>query len=141
MLFPTATFALFFLAVLPVSWMLMPRQRAWRPFIVFASYVFYGWWDWRFCFLLAGSTVVNVLVAQRIVAAREQRLGRRWMILGVAVNLTALGFFKYYGFFVDSLITMLRPIGLAPNALLAEILLPVGISFFTFCGISYLVDL
>jgi alginate O-acetyltransferase complex protein AlgI len=62
-LFPTVTFAIFLLIVLPVSWALMPRQRAWRAFIVVASYVFYGWWDWRFVLLLAASTVGNHVVA------------------------------------------------------------------------------
>src|SRR6478736_8512806 len=101
------TFFVFFLVVFGVSWQLRPHPDAWKLFILAASYVFYGWWDWRFCFLLAGSTVLNVLVSQRLVAAREQRPRRRWLIVGVTVNLVALGFFKYYGFFVDSLITML----------------------------------
>ena len=59
MLFPTPTFAIFFLAVLPLSWALMSRQLAWRPFMVVASYVFYAWWNWHYVFLLAASTVVN----------------------------------------------------------------------------------
>ena len=63
MLFPTAPFAIFFLIVLPTSWFLMERQRLWRPWMLVASYVFYAWWDWRFLFLLAGSTVANHVLA------------------------------------------------------------------------------
>ena len=59
MLFPTVTFAVFFMIVLPVSWALMPHQRAWRIWILLASYVFYAWWDWHFIFLLFASTIVN----------------------------------------------------------------------------------
>ena len=70
MLFPTATFAIFFLVVLPLSWLLMPSAHRWRPFIIAASYVFYGWWDWRFVFLLAGCTLWNQVLAVRICAER-----------------------------------------------------------------------
>ncbi|HXV34709.1 MAG TPA: hypothetical protein VD769_11920, partial [Gaiellaceae bacterium] len=66
MLFPTATFAIFFMIVLPLSWLLMPAVHRWRPFIIGASFVFYGWWDWRFVFLLAGSILWNQLMAHRI---------------------------------------------------------------------------
>jgi D-alanyl-lipoteichoic acid acyltransferase DltB (MBOAT superfamily) len=135
------TFFVFFVVVFGVSWRLRPYRNTWKLFILAASYVFYGWWDWRFCFLLLGSTVANLFFARCIASARDQRIRRRWLVGGLVVNLGVLGFFKYDGFFVDSLITMLRPVGLAPTALLAEIALPVGISFFTFCGISYLVDL
>ena len=66
MLFPTATFAIFFLIVLPLSWLLMPKVHRWRPFIIVASYVFYAWWDWRFILLLAVCTVWNQVLAVRI---------------------------------------------------------------------------
>ena len=70
MLFPTSTFAIFFLIVLPLSWLLMPKVHRWRPFIVVASYVFYSWWDWHFIFLLAGSTLWNHALATAIYRAR-----------------------------------------------------------------------
>ena len=73
MLFPTATFAIFFLIVLPLSWLTMPWPHRWRPFIIVASYVFYGWWDWRFVFLLAGCTLWNQVLAVRIWRARGRR--------------------------------------------------------------------
>lgn len=140
MLFPTMTFALFFVVVLGVSWKLIDRPAQWKLFVLAASYVFYGWTDWKFCFLLAGSTVGNWLVANGIAAAAGDRGRRAWMTVGVGLNLVLLGFFKYYGFFVDSVLALLEPLGLAPTALLVQIGLPVGISFFTFCAISYVVD-
>lgn len=140
MLFPTMTFALFFVVVLGVSWKLIDRPAQWKLFVLAASYVFYGWTDWKFCFLLAGSTVGNWLVANGIAAAAGDRARRAWMTVGVGLNLVLLGFFKYYGFFVDSVLALLEPLGLAPTALLVQIGLPVGISFFTFCAISYVID-
>ncbi|MCU0261407.1 MAG: MBOAT family protein [Ilumatobacteraceae bacterium] len=140
MLFPTMTFALFFVVVLGVSWKLVDRPVQWKLFVLGASYVFYGWADWMFCFLLAGSTVGNWLVALAVDRAEGERARKAWMGLGVVLNLVLLGFFKYYGFFVDSVLGALEPLGLAPTALLVQIALPVGISFFTFCAISYLID-
>ncbi len=139
-LFPTMTFAIFFVVVLGVSWRLSDRPLQWRLFVLAASYVFYGWWDARFCLLLAGSSIANHLVVQLVARARTDRSARAAMVLGIVINLVVLGFFKYYGFFVDSLLQVLEPLGLAPTALLIKVGLPVGISFFTFCAISYVVD-
>jgi alginate O-acetyltransferase complex protein AlgI len=139
-LFPTMTFALFFVVVLGVSWRLHGQPLQWRLFILGASYLFYGWWDPVFCLLLAGSTVGNHLVVTAVHRARTDRAARAAMGVGVVLNLVLLGFFKYYGFFVDSLLEALRPFGLAPTTLLIKVALPIGISFFTFCAISYVVD-
>ena len=132
MLFPTMTFALFFVVVLGVSWKLNDRPVHWKLFVLAASYLFYGWADWKFCLLLAGSTVANWAVAMAVARADGARVGRAWMTLGIVANLVLLGFFKYYGFFVDSMIAALEPLGLAPTALLVRVGLPIGISFFTF---------
>ena len=140
MLFPTATFALFFLIVLPLSWLAMPKVHRWRPFMIGASYVFYAWWDWRFVFLLAGCTVWNHVMALRIY--RSQAVARRKTLLWLALagNLAVLGYFKYYDFFVSSSDTLLSAIGLEAPVGLRSIVLPVGISFYTFMAISYIVD-
>jgi alginate O-acetyltransferase complex protein AlgI len=140
MLFPTATFAIFFLIVLPLSWLLMPKVHRWRPFIIVASYVFYAWWDWRFVLLLASCTVWNHVLAVRIhrsqVAARRKAL----LWLALAGDLALLGYFKYYDFFVSSSHNLFSFAGLDVPVAVRSIVLPVGISFFTFMAISYIVD-
>jgi alginate O-acetyltransferase complex protein AlgI len=133
-LFPTVTFAVFFLFVLPVSWAVMRAQRYWRAFILLASYVFYGWWDWRFVFLLAASTVVNHVLAVGIF--RTRGVGARKALLGTAVafDLGLLAYFKYADFFLSSLDNVFG------TSWIANITLPVGVSFYTFMAISYVVD-
>ena len=141
MLFPTATFAVFLLVVLPSSWALMGRQRLWRPWMLAASYVFYGWWDWRFVFLLAGSTVVNHVLALAIHRARGARARKSLLAAAVAVNLGLLAYFKYVGFFLSSAENLLSTLGLGGAIGAMSVVLPVGISFFTFMAISYVVDI
>jgi alginate O-acetyltransferase complex protein AlgI len=139
-LFPTATFAIFFLLVLPLSWLTMPWPHRWRPFIIAASYVFYSWWDWRFVFLLAGSTLLNHVMALRVHRARVHSQRRALLAFGVAGNLALLGYFKYYDFFVSSTQNLFSLVGVDVPLELRSMVLPVGISFYTFMGISYLVD-
>jgi D-alanyl-lipoteichoic acid acyltransferase DltB (MBOAT superfamily) len=139
-LFPTATFALFFMLVLPVSWLLMPTVHRWRWFIIVASYVFYSWWDWRFVLLLAGSTLWNQLSATRIHRAGPRSQRRALLALGVGGNLAVLGYFKYYDFFVTSTQNLFSIVGVDMPLEVRSVVLPVGISFYTFMGISYLVD-
>ncbi len=141
MLFPTATFAIFFLIVLPLSWLLMPKVDRWRPFIIAASYVFYAWWDWRFVFLLAGCTLWNQALAGRIHRATVPSRRKALLWLALAGNLAVLGYFKYYDFFVDSSDNLLSVVGLDAPVGLRSIILPVGISFYTFMAISYVVDM
>jgi D-alanyl-lipoteichoic acid acyltransferase DltB (MBOAT superfamily) len=140
LLFPTATFAIFFLIVLPLSWLTMPWPHRWRPFIILASYVFYSWWDWRFVLLLAGCTVWNQVLAVRIWRARVPSQRKALLLLALAGNLGVLGYFKYYDFFVSSTDNMATTVGLDLPLSLKTIVLPVGISFFTFMAISYVVD-
>jgi alginate O-acetyltransferase complex protein AlgI len=140
MLFPTLTFAVFFLIVYPIYWALRERGGAsWKPFILGASYIFYGFWDWRFVFLIILSTVVNQWLAVWI-EPPGYRHRRQLMVLAVAFNLSLLGVFKYYGFFVDSFNTLLRRFDLGTRLPVLEIIVPVGISFFTFQAITYIVD-
>ena len=140
MLFPTATFALFFLVVLPLSWLTMPWPHRWRPFIIAASYVFYAWWDWRFVFLLAGCTLWNQVLAVRIWRTRAPSQKRALLVLALAGNLGVLAYFKYYDFFVTSGDNLASVVGLDMPLELKSIVLPVGISFYTFMAISYVVD-
>jgi alginate O-acetyltransferase complex protein AlgI len=139
-LFPTAAFAIFFLVVLPLSWLLMPRGERWRPFIVAASFVFYSAWDWRFVLLLAASIVWNQLFGQAI-HRRERPRERKLLLAGaVAGNLALLAYFKYVGFFVASTNNLFAWVGVDVPVEARSVVLPVGISFFTFMGISYVVD-
>jgi len=139
-LFPTATFAIFFMVVLPLSWLLMPRGERWRPFIIASSYVFYSAWDWRFVFLLAFSTVWNQAFAVAIHKRTEPRARKVLLTAAVGGNLALLGYFKYYGFFVTSTHNLFSLVDLNVPLEVRSIVLPVGISFFTFMGISYVVD-
>jgi D-alanyl-lipoteichoic acid acyltransferase DltB (MBOAT superfamily) len=134
MLFPTVTFAVFFMIVLPVSWALMRTQPAWRAFILIASYVFYGWWDWRFVFLLLASTVVNHVLAVGIFRAERVPVRKALLALAVAFDLGILAYFKYANFFLSSVDNVLG------TSWLANVTLPVGVSFYTFMAISYVVD-
>lgn len=140
MLFPTVRFAIFFAVVLPVSWLLMHERTRWRAFIVVASYFFYGSWDWHFIFLLAGSTLGNQGFAHLIERSPTDRARKGALGLAVAANLSLLGWFKYYDFFVNSSSNMLGWVGVHWDAPLKQIVLPVGISFITFQALSYVID-
>ena len=140
MLFPTATFAIFFLLVLPLSWLTMPWPHRWRPFIIAASYVFYSWWDWHFIFLLAASTLWNHVLAVGIHRSPVELRRKLLLILALAGNVGVLGYFKYYDFFVSSTDNLLSVVGVSLPIELRTIVLPVGVSFYTFMAISYVVD-
>ena len=140
MLFPTVEFAIFFPIVLALSWALMPRQPLWKPFIVVASYVFYAAADPRFCLLLAAITLVSQLAAVAIHRTDDERL-RKWFTAGgVVFDLGILAVFKYYGFFVTDVSDVLDTVGLGMPLPLATIALPVGVSFFSFQAVTYVVD-
>ena len=141
MLFPTIRFAIFFMVVLPTSWLLIRRRLRWQLFILAASYFFYGYYDWRFAFLLAGSTVANWVVGRQIYRSEHDATRRLWLLLGVAVNLGALGYFKYAGFFVSQATNLLHNVGLGVSPTILSVALPIGISFFTFQALSYIIDI
>ena len=141
MLFTQLEFLVFFFCVLIATWVVAPRSggRVTRNSILLAaSYYFYAYWDYRFCGLLLLSTSVDYCVARRIEAAKDRSRARRWLCLSLFVNLGVLGLFKYFNFFVDSAGPILKSIGFATGTL--EIILPVGISFYTFQTLSYTID-
>jgi alginate O-acetyltransferase complex protein AlgI len=138
--FPTIEFAAFFVVVFVVSWALMPHPKAWRPFILVASYVFYGWVDWRWVLLLIASSVVNTFAARVIAQSPSKVTRKRALVAAVAFDLGLLGTFKYFGFFVDETNAFLDALGLGSPLPIVQIVLPIGISFFTFQAISYVVD-
>ncbi len=138
MLFNTFDFAAFFLVVYAVY-----RALPWRAqnhLLLVASYVFYGLWSWKFLGLIAASTVVDYLCARGIHRSGDPRRRKALLWLSLAVNLGALGFFKYYNFFAENLGQLLLTLGLNPRSMHLDIVLPVGISFYTFQTMSYSID-
>jgi alginate O-acetyltransferase complex protein AlgI len=140
MLFPTLDFLLFFLVVAAALALLDRHFATKKAMLVAASYFFYAQWDWRFCFLLAGSTAVSY-VAGLLIGGSDESWRRRAVLAGaVALHLAILGVFKYLDFLVLSANQLAHLLGLQHELPFFEVLLPVGISFFTFHGISYITD-
>lgn len=140
MLFNSIDFAIFLPLVFAVYWGLNKAGlKLQNMLILIASYVFYGWWDWRFLALIIFSTLVDYTVGQKLENAKDSH---RKLLLwtSIIVNLGLLGFFKYYNFFLDNFIEAFSFFGqeISPNSL--NIILPVGISFYTFQTLSYTID-
>jgi len=140
MLFPTIQFAVFFVLVLVASWLLMPWPVRWKPFMLLASYTFYAAWDWRFIGLLLAVTVVTQTGATVVARTANDGQRRRALVATLVFDLGLLAWFKYYGFFATSLANLLDGVGLGAPLPLLEVILPVGISFFTFQAMSYVID-
>src|SRR3981081_4655314 len=138
MLFNSADYALFLPLVLLV-YVLLRRVglRAQNAWLLIASYVFYGWWDWRFLGLLFGTTLNDYLVGLGVGRTARRSRRRALILLSIGVNLGVLGFFKYYNFFVASLIDAFAGIGVQLQAPTLKVILPVGISFYTFQALTY----
>jgi alginate O-acetyltransferase complex protein AlgI len=142
MLFPTLVFYVFFLVVWLGAFALQGHNEWRKIFLLVASWVFYGAWDTRFVGLLLASSFINWGAGQALYRARGGRgATRAIMVVGLAFNLGVLGLFKYYNFFVSQLSPLLASAGFARDLPLLEVILPVGVSFFTFQGIGYLVDI
>jgi len=140
MLFPTLDFLLFFFVVVVLAAPLAGQHRARNLMLVIASYYFYAQWNWRFCFLLAGSSVLTYLGGLAVAAMPSDRAKRLTVGCTVAAHLLLLAFFKYYDFLTGGVNAALDAMHAGTHIPLIEVILPVGISFFTFHGISYLVD-
>lgn len=139
MLFPTLTFGVFFLITFAAVW--SARSNEWRKILLLvASWIFYGAWDWRFVPLLIASALMNWAVAQGIASERFTDRRKALLLCGVAINLVILGFFKYFDFFTEQVGATLAAIGFERDLPVLRVILPIGISFFTFQGISYVVD-
>ena len=138
MLFDTPVYFVFLTVVVLVYWRLHWRKQ--NILLLFASYLFYGWWDWRFLSLILISTVVDFLCARYIADSANPARRRLLLAVSVILNLSFLGFFKYYDFFVASLSEGLSELGIAIPVQVLGILLPPGISFYTFQELAYIVD-
>ena len=139
MLFNSLEFILFFVVVFSFYWVL--PHRAQNRWLLIASYCFYGAWDWRFLGLIVLSTLVDYFVGLWLSQSEEPRRRRQLVTLSVSVNLGVLGFFKYAGFFADSFSQLLSTVGIAVRPFTLEVILPVGISFYTFQTLSYTIDI
>ncbi len=140
MLFPTTDFAIFFALVFLGHWLLNPRPRLWKPFMIGASYVFYSWWSPRFVLLLAGVSLLAQLGALGVHRIRDPKTRRAALALAVGAVLAPLAYFKYYGFFAVNVSNALSTAGIHRTLPLIQVALPVGVSFFTFMAVSYVVD-
>lgn len=140
MLFPTVDFAIFFVLVFVGHWLLNHRSHAWKWFMIGASYVFYAWWNWRFVFLLIGVSFLAQTGALTVARTRSPRSRLVVNGIAVAVLLLPLAFFKYYGFLAVNVTNALASLGFESSIPLVQVVLPVGISFFTFMAIAYVVD-
>jgi alginate O-acetyltransferase complex protein AlgI len=138
MVFNSLHFVWFFLAVYTIYRLLPHRGQNWL--LLIASYYFYAAWDWRFLGLLAASTIVDYSCG--LLLARAEAPGKRRLLLWASLgfNLTLLGFFKYFNFFADSLHALLLTAGWRLDVVTLRVLLPVGISFYTFVTMSYVID-
>ena len=139
MLFNSLEFIVFFSTVY-ILYLLFPH-RLQNRWLLLASYFFYGWWDWRFLFLLLLSTSVDFFCGLQIHGSDSPRARKRYLFLSIIANLGILGFFKYYGFFIESFSRLTGLAGLGPASFTLRIVLPVGISFYTFQTMSYTIDI
>ncbi len=136
--------SLIFLAFFAIVYTLYLLSRRWfrvqNVLLLVASYVFYGWWDWRFLSLIAISTVIDYTVGRALGSTDDA--GRRKILVTASVvsNLSILGFFKYFNFFADSAVRVFGLVGLQADPITLNIILPVGISFYTFQTMSYTID-
>ncbi len=138
MLFNTLEFALFFAVVYGLYLSLSHRWQ--NRLLLVAGYVFYGAWNWKFLGLLLMSTCVDYYCALRIHEASQQGVRRRFVMLSVSFNLGLLGFFKYFNFFAENLVHLLSLFGIHASLAHLNVILPVGISFYTFQEMSYTLD-
>jgi alginate O-acetyltransferase complex protein AlgI len=138
MVFNSIPFLVFIALFFPIYYLLKGKARLW--FILISSYIFYGWWDWRFLGLIGFSTCMDFYLSFLIQRQTDPVKRKQALMMSIIINLTFLGFFKYFNFFVDSAVTMLGYFGYAENYDVLNIILPIGISFYTFQSMSYTID-
>lgn len=144
MLFNSLQFLIFLPLVYCLYWFVFKKNLRYQNLLIItASYIFYGWWDWRFLFLILFSTLLDFYVGQRIYDNKDHKAkAKYWLWLSVFCNVGLLGFFKYYNFFIDSFVDMFSVLGYEMRSTWTlRIILPVGISFYTFQTMSYSFDI
>ncbi|AXT59931.1 MBOAT family protein [Aquimarina sp. AD10] len=143
MLFNSFDFFFFLPIVFILYWFVAYKSIKFQNIILLiASYVFYGWWDWRFLSLIALSTLIDYTAGLKIHESKDSSTKKKWLWLSIIFNLGMLGFFKYYNFFIDSWIDLCASLGYAiESSWTLQVILPVGISFYTFQTLSYSIDI
>lgn len=142
MLFNSLGFAFFLPTVFLLYWFAVGKNLKWQNLLLlFASYFFYACWDWRFLFLLIFSTLLDYFTGLKMQDAPNQSKKRFWFWLSIVINVGFLAVFKYYNFFAESFAGLLASFGLKVNVWTIKVILPVGISFYTFHGLSYVIDI
>jgi len=142
MLFNSLAFAIFLPIVFLLYWFVFNKTKSTQnALLIVASYYFYSCWDWRFLFLLIFSTFLDYYSGIQIEKSDSGKRRKFWFWLSILVNLGFLGIFKYYNFFATSFADLLCSVGLKANPTLLKVILPVGISFYTFHGLSYVIDI
>lgn len=141
MLFNSLDFAVFFPIVFFLYWIIAKHLKLRNIFILVASYVFYGWWDWRFLFLIAISTLVDFYVGKLLYNTEAKSKRKQLLFISLFVNLGFLIYFKYTNFFIETFVDSFRLFGQELEVSTLNIILPVGISFYTFQTLSYTIDI
>jgi alginate O-acetyltransferase complex protein AlgI len=142
MLFNSFDFLFFLPIVFLLYWFVFSKSKITQNvFLLIASYVFYSFWDWRFSFLLAFSTILDYTLGLIIDKAKTIQRKKCWMRLSIITNIGLLCYFKYFNFFIDSFIKLVNHFGVHADPYTLNIILPIGISFYTFHGVSYVLDI
>ena len=142
MFFNSFHFAIFLPIVFLLYWFIANKSKNYQNYIlILASYYFYSCWDWRFLFLLIFSTLLDYFSAIQIENSTTPLSRKFWLWFCVSINIGFLGVFKYYNFFATSFSELLQSVGFNSSPLLLKVILPVGISFYTFHGLSYIIDI
>ena len=142
MLFNSLNFAIFLPIVFILYWFAAKGDLKFQNILLLvSSYFFYACWDWRFMFLLIFSTLLDYYSGIKIHKAKNQTDKKSWLWISVGINLSFLGVFKYFNFFAESFVDGLSILGFQANLVSLQIILPVGISFYTFHGLSYVIDI
>ena len=142
MFFNSFHFAIFLPIVFILYWFVFNKSKNYQNYLlIIASYYFYSCWDWRFLFLLVFSTLLDYFSAFQIENSNNDKLRKMWLWLCISINLGFLGVFKYYNFFATSFADLLNSFGINASPILLKLILPVGISFYTFHGLSYIIDI
>ncbi len=143
MLFNSLEFLIFLPIVFFFYWIVLSKNlKIQNSFILLSSYIFYGWWDWRYLSLIVMSTIIDYFMGLRIYNSVENKTKKFYLWISIFFNLSVLGFFKYFNFFINSWIDLLRLIGFEKqDTTLFKIIVPVGISFYTFQTMSYTLDI